>query len=195
MISAGAVSLHAAFGAHAAIGTPIADPELAVSGGASRAHVFASEKATVLVFFRPGQARSVEALRELGRCRASLDGRSLRWLGVVPENAAPDAVASALRDAGLSVPVLLDAGDALYGSLGLSLHPVVVIADGSRRLAAFEPFRSVDFCAVVSARVRRALGEISDAEVEAALAPPAEPVTDLKQGAREKLRERLEGRK
>ena len=169
--------------------------ELAVSGTPSRAHVFADAKATVLVFFRPGQARSVEALRELAHCRATLEGRSLRWIGVVPENAPSDAVGSVLRDSGFEAVTLLDAGDALYGSLGLALHPVVVIADGSRRLAAFEPFRSVDFCPVGSARVRRALGEISEGEMEAALAPPPEATTDLKQGAKEKLRQRLEGKK
>jgi len=65
-----------------------------------------------------------------------------------------------------------DRGDELYGRLGVALHPVVVIVGRDKKLAAFEPFRSVDFCAVVTARVRHALGEIGDAELQAALDPP-----------------------
>ena len=113
---------------------------------------------------------------------------------MVADNAAPEAVAALVKDSGFDVPTLVDAGDALYGSLGLALHPVVVVADRERRLAAFEPFRTVDFCTVVAARVRRVLGEISEAELQALLAPHADEAVDLKQGAKERMRSILEGR-
>lgn len=195
MLATGALSLHAALAAHAALGTPIADAELALVGAPGKARVFADAKATVLVFFRPGQARSAEALREIAACRKSLGGRPLRWLGIVADNASPEAVAALEKDTGFDAPTVVDAGDALYGSLGLALHPVVVIADRDRRLAAFEPFRSVDFCPVMSARVRRVLGEITEEQLQAELAPAPEAATDLKQGAKERMRRMLEGRK
>jgi hypothetical protein len=195
VLATGAATLHAALAAHAALGTPIADAELAVAGSAARAHVFADARATVIVFFRPGQARSTQALRELAHCRKSLEGRSLRWIAIVADNAPADAALALQKDTGFDAPVLVDAGDALYGSLGLALHPVVVVADADRKLAAFEPFRSVDFCPLVSARVRHVLGEISQAQMEAALAPPAEQSVDLKAGAKERMRRMQEQRK
>lgn len=153
------------------MGTPIGDAELARVGAPGKAHVFGPERATLLVFFRPGQARSVEALRGLARCQKSLEGRSLRWVGLVADSAPADAVASMVRESGFGAEVLADAGDAIYGGLGIALHPVVVVADERRRLAAFEPFRSVDFCPYVTARVRHVLGEIDDQQLRAALEP------------------------
>jgi tetratricopeptide (TPR) repeat protein len=163
-------AFHAAWAAHAAIGTPVADGELAtLQGGSARV---LGDGTSVLVFFRPNQDRSATALRELAQCRARLSGRPVRWVGVVSDSVPAQAASALVREAGFDVPVLVDRGDALYGALGIALHPVVVIVGRDRKLAAFEPFRSVDFCAVVTARVRHALGEVGDAEVQAALEPP-----------------------
>jgi tetratricopeptide (TPR) repeat protein len=160
-----------AIAAHAAVGTPVADAQLPALGG-GKARLLADADASVLVFFRTNQGRSVGALRELAQCRKTLEGKPARWVGVVPDTAAAKEVEAMVRDSGFSVPVLVDTGDAVYGSLGLALHPVVVIVGRDRKLAAFEPFQSVDFCAVVSARLRHALQEISDEELKAALSPP-----------------------
>lgn len=167
----GAILFHPAFAAHAAVGTPIGDAELARVGAPGKARVFGPAKATLLVFFRPGQPRSAEALRELARCQKALEGRALRWVGLVADSTPADAVAAMVRESGFAAEVLADAGDAIYGSLGIALHPVVVIADADRKLAAFEPFRSVDFCPHVSAQVRRTIGEIDDEQLRAALDP------------------------
>jgi tetratricopeptide (TPR) repeat protein len=93
-------------------------------------------------------------------------------VAVVSGSAPADSVATMMRDSRFAAPVLVDAGDALYASLGLALHPVVVVVGRDKKLAAFEPFRAVDFCPVVSARIRHVLREISDDELAAALAPP-----------------------
>jgi tetratricopeptide (TPR) repeat protein len=163
-------AFHAAWAVHAAIGTPIADAEQAtLQGGTARV---LGDGTSVLVFFRPNQERSATALRELSHCRAGLSARSVRWVGVVSDSVPAQSAAALIRESGFDAPVLVDRGDELYGRLGIALHPVVVIVGRDRKLAAFEPFRSVDFCAVVTARVRHALGEIGDAELQAALEPP-----------------------
>lgn len=162
-----------AMGAHAALGSVVADAEMPLFGSQGRIHVLAGSEASVIVFFRPDQERSRTALRELHQCRQGLAGKSARWVGVVPDAAPAQSLEALLSETGFDVPVAIDSGDAFYGSLGLSLHPVVVIVDRDRRLAAFEPFLSVDFCTVVSARLRHVLREISDDELRAALSPPA----------------------
>lgn len=177
------------------MGTPIADAELARVDAPGKARVFGTSNTTVLVFFRAAQPRSREALREIAGCMKDLQSRPLRWVGLVADREPPQAVRALLAETGFAIPTLVDAGDALYGSLGLSLHPVVVVADAQHRLAAFEPFRAVDFCRVLTAQVRRVLGEISEDELRAALAPPPAEAADLKRGAKERMREMLEGRK
>ena len=162
---------HSARAAHAAIGTPIANAEMPTLDG-GKTQILGNVEADVLVFFRPNQERSVEALRELAQCEQALSGKSVRWVAVVSNSAPAAAVAAMMRDSGFAAPVLVDEGDALYGSLGLALHPVVVVVDREHKLAAFEPFRSVDFCAIVGARIRHQLHEISDDELRRVLDPP-----------------------
>lgn len=159
-----------AWAAHAAIGTPVADTELALLEGGRAALL--GDATTVLVFFRVEQERSARGLRELAACRRGLSGRPARWVGIVSDAAPAQAVRALVQGSGFDAPVLVDHGDAIYGRLGVAQHPVVVIVGADRRLAAFEPFRSVGFCAVVTARLRHALGEIGEADLRAVLEPP-----------------------
>ena len=168
---AGVAAFHPATAARAAIGTPVANVEMPTLAG-GRANVLRDVEASVLVFFRPGQERSVGALRELAECQKEFAGKSVHWAAIVSSTASAEGVAGVMRETRFAAPVLVDDGDALYGSLGIALHPVVVIVGRDRKLAAFEPFRSVDFCAVVRARIRHALREISDAQLREALEPP-----------------------
>lgn len=166
-----ATSLHPATAAHAQVGTPVPDPELSVLGG-GQSRVLAQTGLSVLVFYRPAQPNSLSGLKALAECQKDLAGKPLRWVAIVSDAAPADDALALVRNSGLQAPVLVDAGDALYGSLGIALHPVVVIVGSDRRLAAFEPFHSVNYCAIVSARIRRALGEISEAEMQQILDPP-----------------------
>lgn len=162
--------LHPAATAHAAIGTAVENVEMPTADG-GMALALRDVEANVLVFFRPHQERSVEALRELARCQAGFNGKSVHWAAVISGSAAADAAAAMLRESRFAAPLLVDRGDRLYGSLELALHPVVVVVGRDRKLAAFEPFRSVDFCSVVSARIRVVLHDMSDEELTGALAP------------------------
>ncbi|MFZ5540261.1 MAG: TlpA family protein disulfide reductase, partial [Pseudomonadota bacterium] len=157
--------------ARARIGTPVADLEMATLDG-GRVRLLAKDAVTVLLFFRPHQEHSRETLREMADCRRRLARASVRWVAIVSSAAPPDAAAAVVREAGVDAPVLVDRDDALYAALGVALHPVVVIVGRDHRLAAFEPYRSVNLCAIVTARIRRALGEISDEDVQLVLAPP-----------------------
>jgi tetratricopeptide (TPR) repeat protein len=137
-----------------------------------KAPVLQSADANVLVFFRPNQERSLLALQTLAQCRKAFSGRPVRWTAVVSASVSIEAALAMVHDSGFATPVLIDAGDALYGSLGLALHPVTVIVDKEYKLAAFEPFRSVNYCSVVSARLRHVLHEISDDDLRKVLDPP-----------------------
>ncbi len=164
-------SLHPASATRAAIGTPVSNAEMPTADG-DKTQVLQPVEANVLVFFRPNQERSSGALKELAQCQKAFAAKSVRWAAVVSSSVPAETAAGMVRDAGFVAPVLMDTGDALYGSLGLALHPVVVIIDKENRLAAFEPFRSMNYCSVVSAHLRHVLREISDEELRQALDPP-----------------------
>lgn len=164
-------SFHPASAAHAAIGTPVANVELPTPAG-GKAGVLQPVEANVLVFFRPNQERSLEALSELAQCQKEFDNKVARWAAIVSDSVPAEAAAAMLRKSNFAAPLLIDTGDALYGSLGIALHPVVVIVDKENKLAAFEPFRAVNFCAVVSAHLRYVLHEITSEEMRTAIDPP-----------------------
>lgn len=162
---------HTVDAALAAIGTPVANAQLPTLDGGKET-VLGDVDANVLIFFRPGQERSQSALRQLARCQKDFAGKSTRWVAVVPGSAPKPEAAALMRDSGLVAPVLVDNDDALYGSLGLDLHPVVAVIGRDHKLASFEPFRALDYCPVISARIRHAMHEITDTELRAVLDPP-----------------------
>ena len=164
-------SFHPATAARAQVGTPVADVELATLEG-GKSQLLGDAAASVLVFFRPNQERSLSTLKDLADCQKAFAAKPVRWVAIVSGAASRDSVRAAVREARLAMPVLVDEGDALYGSLGVALHPVIVIVGADRRLAAFEPFRAINYCAVVTARIRHVLREISDEELQRVLAPP-----------------------
>lgn len=157
--------------AHAQVGTPVEDMELpALDGG--KAHVIAEVAANVIVFVRPGQSRSLGALKEFAACRKALEGKSVRWAAIVSGAASKESVTAMVRESQVAMPLLIDEGDVLYGSLELAQHPVTVIIGADRKVAAVEPLRTINYCAIVTAHVRHVLREISDEELQHALAPP-----------------------
>ncbi len=135
-----------------------------------------SAKANVFVFFRAGQDHSVEALRQVADIERELAGKSVRWVGIVSSSEAREEILAVVRETGIRMPVLVDEADALYGELGVYLHPTIGIADERHRLAEYQPFRKINLRDLVRARVQLVLGEISEAQLAQVIDPPAAPI-------------------
>jgi tetratricopeptide (TPR) repeat protein len=158
--------------AHASAGALVEDLELrTVSGGTVRL-LPPGAKASVLVFFRTGQERSVDALVQLATCEKLFAGKPVRWIGVVSSSEDPAAVQALARRTGIAMPVAVDQDDALYGALDIRLHPMVAFADAGRRLVAVEMYRQIDYCEIVKGRIRLLLGEIDEAAFALIVDPP-----------------------
>lgn len=127
---------------------------------------------SVFIFFKPGLEHSHTALVQLAEFEKELSGKPVHWSAVVSDRIPAAEVEQEVKAVGLAMPVLIDQGDALYGKLGVILHPVVGITDPHQRLVAYQPFAKVNFGAVVRARILHALKEISDQELEQAIKPP-----------------------
>jgi tetratricopeptide (TPR) repeat protein len=155
-----------------AVGDPLENVTLRTLDGGKAELLSRQHRGSVFVFFRPGQDHSADALVELAAVQRELAGRSLRFVGVVSDAWPAEEVRETVRKAGVDWPVLVDAGDALYGKLGVRLHPVVGIADRSLKLFAYEHFRKINFREIMLARLRLALGEIDQAAMDRAIDPP-----------------------
>jgi tetratricopeptide (TPR) repeat protein len=172
---------------HAQLGTIVEDAEMpALAGGTDP--LFNHATANVFIFFRPGQDFSRLALKELAAVQTELAGKSIRWVGIVSDRAAKEDVQAMVKESGISMPVLIDVGDVFYGKLGVAQEPVTVLFDQQHKLVAYQSFTKVNYAAVVTARIRYLLKEISDAELAAVLNPPAALTDSDEAAARRRLK-------
>ncbi len=171
--------------AHADAGTVVPNVEMRTLSGARDKPVSPRVRANVLVFVRPDQDRSVEALKAITACAREFAAKPVRFVAVMSASSTPDEIRATLQKAGATLPVILDDNDALYGALDIRLHPMVAFVDGGARLAATEMYRQLDYADVIKGRVRLMLGEIDAAAIEKILNPEAStaPGADLEKKA------------
>ena len=156
---------------HVPIGSVLDNMELpALTGG--RQALLSNAPANVFIFFKPGLEFSNAFLKQIAACHRDMAGKPVHWVAVVSGRIPKSEAQAVVKEAGLDMPVLIDEGDVLFGRLGVVLYPTVGITDADHRLVAYEPFRKVHYLAVIRARIRRLLGEISDAELARILNPP-----------------------
>lgn len=128
---------------------------------------------SVFIFIKPGLAHSNQTLVQIAQCQRELAGQPVHWCAIVSSRIPQPDVAAEVRATGITMQVLIDQDDALYGKFGVILHPVIGITDEHRRLVAYEPFAEVNYGAVVRAQIRHALKEISDVELAEVVKPTA----------------------
>ncbi len=162
--------------ARAEAGTQLENPELRTLAGGKERLLSTKVKANVFVFFRPNHERSLDALKQMAACEKELAGRSIRWAAVVSSSEAVADVQAVVKEAGISMPVLVDEGDVLYDKLGIRLHPMVGIADGKLKLVAIEPYRQIEYCDLIKTRIKVLLGEAEQADLDKVLNPDKSPL-------------------
>ncbi len=158
--------------ANVPIGAVVDNASLPVLTGGEQ-NFLSETNVSVFIFFKPGLEHSNQALVQIAQCQQELADRPVHWCAIVSDRSTPAEVAATVQLTGLKMPVLIDRGDALYGKLGVVLHPVIGITDEQRRLVAYQPFAKVNYHAFMKAQVQHALKEISDAELDDVLHPQA----------------------
>lgn len=162
--------------ARAEPGATIQNVELRTLAGGKAQLLSAKAKANVFVFFRTGQERSLDALKQMAACEKELAGKAIYWAAVVSSSEPAADVQAVVAQAGIKMPVLIDDGDVLYDRLGVRLHPMVGIADGKFILAAMEPYRQIEYCDVIKTRIKVLLGEASLADLDKVVNPEKSPL-------------------
>lgn len=160
-------------GALAAVGDVVDDAELPVAGAAAKRHFLGGKgaKATLYVFLDPEQERTRSVVRDLAALESELAARPVHIALLVSDRAPVAAIEALVKSGPLKSPVLIDGGDVLYSRLGGMQHPVAGVVDASRRLRAHLSYRRINWAPVLSANVRRVLGEIDDAQLAAETDP------------------------
>ncbi len=143
----------------------------ALAGGEQ--YLLSDTNVSVFIFIKPGLEHSNQALAQVAECQQELAGKPVHWCAIVSHRVPQAEVEAAVQASGITMPVLIDRGDVLYGKFGVILHPVVGITDPERRLVAYQPFAKVNYEAIIRAQIRHALKEITDEELAEALNPPA----------------------
>lgn len=166
----------------AQVGDLVDDVELRTLDGKKDHLLVKGMKANVFVFFRPDQDYSIRTLKELAACEVEFKAKPVRFVGIVSDAYPAEEVRAAVTSTGVRMPVLVDAGDALYASLGVRLHPLIGVVDGGRKLMAWEPFRELNYCERARVRVKYLLGEVSEAAIAQVDAPEASEVKSTEEG-------------
>jgi len=150
------------------VGDRVDDVQLPAAAG-GQTSLLAKGAFNVLVFAKTGHPHCSETLRDLASREGQIAG--VHWVAIFPGDT-PLADARAMAtECGIKMPILLDPGDALYGKLGVKLHPTILVIDREGKLAAWEPFREINYADRLMARIRFTLGEISAAQLAQAEDP------------------------
>ena len=169
--------------ANVAVGEALENVELTTLAGGKEALLSPQAQANVFIFFRPQQENSLKALKAIAECERTFAGKPVHWVAVVSSSWSAQEVRASVALAGARIPVLIDQGDALYGKLGVRLHPVVGVANEKFALIAYEPFQDVNYCDRVKGQVRYALKEISKTDLARTDAPERALFPDEVKGA------------
>ncbi len=164
------------------VGDVVEDVQLLTIDGRKEHLLQKGLAANIFIFFRPEQERSLDALKEMAVCEREFEKRSVRWVGIVSDSWPTETVKALVRETGVRMPILVDAGDALYGALGIRLHPVIGMVDRAGKLAAFEPHRQINYCERIRVRIKLLLGEATQADVARVDDPAATPLPHSDQG-------------
>jgi tetratricopeptide (TPR) repeat protein len=142
--------------------------ELATLAGGRQKVISPKAKVNVFVFFRANHERSLDALKQMAACERELAGKPIAWAAIVSSAEPVADVKAAVAESGIRMPVLIDENDAFYDALDIRMHPMVGVVDARAVLSVLEPYRQIEYCEVIKARIRVVLGETTVAAADKA---------------------------
>jgi tetratricopeptide (TPR) repeat protein len=133
----------------------------------------ASGKVVVLLFFKPDQKNSQEALSDLQKLHDKYAPKGVSFIAVMSEPGGEAALPELLTKLKITYPVLIDMNRKVYGDWGVFLYPTTGVIDKSGNLSAQFPSYNWKYADSVEGQVRFALGEINKEQLENILNPKA----------------------
>jgi hypothetical protein len=127
-----------------------------IDAGPTKLATFAGEKATVVLFWKPGDWMSRAALQEVGRIAAAARDSSVGVIGVV-EGLNDELVEEELFKAGAKFSHLHDGDGSALAQVGSGTLPRLYVFDGSHRIAWFD----IEFSEATRRELQQALAALA----------------------------------
>lgn len=125
----------------------------------------------VIVFWRPNQKRSFEALGDLQSLVDEIGAARFKVLAVDTRRSSVQTIQAALGGKTLSFPVLLDPQRTLYGTVGVIVSPTTLLLDAKGVLRFVVASHPPQFRHVIRARLRFLLGQIDRQTMDQQIKP------------------------
>lgn len=157
---------------HIKLGAPLPDARLLALSGEVVNVLNVGAKVNVVLFVRPNHRHSQDALSVMTRACNKFKKRNVHCVAIVSAIYDKNEVEKMVSDAGwTTAQTLIDPGDKYYGELGVVLHPTFGIADGKKKLIAYDPFSGINSFRVVVAHILFVLGDIDEKQLKLEINP------------------------
>lgn len=130
-------------------------------------------KVVVVLFFRPDQEKSHDAMADLQKVQNKYASKDVVVLGVMPEPEQKAKLAEEVAQEKLTYTMLMDDGKAAYGGWGVFLYPTTAVLGRDGKLLRHIPSHNRKYADTVEGNVRLALGEINEGQLNELLNPKA----------------------
>ncbi|MBI4585379.1 MAG: redoxin domain-containing protein [Planctomycetes bacterium] len=124
-----------------------------------------------IVFWRPHQSMSLDALRDLKAVAQEISAGKLQVVAVDASNSPAEKVQAALASENLTFPILLDPQRTLYGKVGVIVAPTTLLLDAQGVLKFILASHPIQYRQVIRARLRFLLGEINEQQMSQEIEP------------------------
>ena len=120
------------------------------------------QRVAVLVFWRPNQPFSTEALKDLDQIRKEFSQRGVEILAIVEETGQPAPSRESVKALGISYPIYLDPARQVEEAYGVIVFPSTGIVGGDGRLKFYLPSRNSNYQEIVRGRLKVELGLMTE---------------------------------
>ena len=107
--------------ANVTVGTKLENNSLPALAGGEQ-FLLSETNVSVFIFINPELAHSNQALAEISQFAQTLTNAPVHWCAIVSDRVPRATVAAEVQAIGLTMPVLIDQGDALFGKLLSLIH-------------------------------------------------------------------------
>ena len=128
-------------------------------------------KVVVVVFFKPDQKSSQEALADLAKIYGRYKTKGVEVLAIMSEMEERGDLKAFMDKEKIIFPVLIDQGRKVYGQWGAFLYPTTAVLGKDGKVFAHIPSHNRKYSELVEGNVRVMLGEITKEKLEEELNP------------------------
>lgn len=134
--------------------------------GGKEAKLSLGQRLAVLLFWRPNQPFSLEALRDLEEIRKEFSQKGVEVLSIAEGGSPASSVRATVKELSLSYPVYLDSQRKAEEGYGVIVFPSTGIIGPDGRLKFYLPSRNSNYREIVAGKLRVELGLIQEREFE-----------------------------